>query len=608
MPANLLVPTPPITTLQPPIDARPVAAVVQLPPAQTPPPKIAQAIAIAPPTPISQPEFSALEAKSTIVQGIPRSLDRTPQPEPPKPLPPTTVDPITPPAPVMPPESPSSAPTQIKVLRYEISGSTIFSKAELEKITQPFTGTVTFEQLQQAAQAVQKYYIDRRYLTSGAYIPTGQELKINGAVVKIQILEGKLEAIQVTGNKHLEASYIQNRIARATKAPLNYDRLVESVRLLQQNPLLDQVNVELSSGSQPGTNLLEVNIKEAQPLNLALSSDNNRSPSVGSWQRRIQAGHANLLGLGDGLSVGYGNTDGSNSWDVSYSLPLSPSDTTLSLNLGKTRSHVTEQPFNSLDIISKSRYYEATLRQPLLQSAKANQTRELAIGLTGAKIESETSLLDIPFKLSAGADPNGKASITALRFFQDYTARNNREVLSLRSQFNFGLNALGSTINTDSADSRFFHWQGQARWLRQFKEDLNLVVQAKVQLADRPLPSLEQFSIGGASTVRGYRQDVRVADSGVFGSIELQAPLWRSRSRRSMLQVAPFVDAGTVWSRDPFSTLEKRTLASVGLGLAWRSPHWSARIDWGLPLITIDGRKNSLQENGLYLSVRYSPF
>jgi hemolysin activation/secretion protein len=122
------------------------------------------------------------------------------------------------------------------------------------------------------------------------------------------------------------------------------------------------------------------------------------------------------------------------------------------------------------------------------------------------------------------------------------------------------------------------------------------------------LPSLEQFSIGGASTLRGYRQDVRVADSGIFGSIELQVPLWRSQRRRSVLQVAPFIDAGTVWSRDPFSTLEKRTLASVGLGLAWRSRQWSARLDWGIPLIAIDGSKSSLQENGLHLSIRYTPF
>ncbi|WP_257236167.1 hypothetical protein [Nostoc sp. 'Peltigera malacea cyanobiont' DB3992] len=38
--------------------------------------------------------------------------------------------------------------------------------------------------------------------------------------------------------------------------------------------------------------------------------DNTRSPSIGSFQRRIQVNEANLLGLGDSLSLGYSNTDG----------------------------------------------------------------------------------------------------------------------------------------------------------------------------------------------------------------------------------------------------------------------------------------------------------
>lgn len=438
------------------------------------------------------------------------------------------------------------------------------------------------------------------------YIPSGQELKIENAIVQIQVLEGKLEDLKVTGNQRLKSGYIQSRLARATQAPLNYDRLVESIRFLQQNPLLDQVTAELSAGKQPGTNLLEIQVKEANPFNLQVLTENTRSPSIGSWQRRIQASHGNLLGYGDSLSLGYGNTSGSYSFDVGYSLPIAPSNTTVSLNVGLTRSNVIEAPFNELDIISKSRYYEITLRQPMFQSAQANQTQEFAIGLTGSRVESETSLLDIPFKLSEGADPEGNTRITALRFFQEYLSRNSQQVLSFRSQFNFGLNAFGSTINTSGPDSRFFSWQGQGRWLRRLGDDFDFILQAKAQFSDRPLPSLEQFSIGGASTVRGYRQDVRTSDNGIFASAELQIPLWRSRNRNQTFQVAPFVDVGKIWTNDPFTTLNQPLLASTGIGLLWRSTHWTARMDWGIPLIQIDSTKKSLQESGLHLSLRYS--
>jgi hemolysin activation/secretion protein len=497
---------------------------------------------------------------------------------------------------------------RINVLHYEVVGSTIFNHAQLDDITQKYKGKVSFDQIQSAANAVEMLYHKAGYQTTGAYIPANQQLSIDGCIVKIQVLEGGLEAIQVKGTDRLNTNYIRSRLLSATQAPLQQERLLDALRLLQQNPLIEQISAELSVGTQPGKNLLEVTIKEVKPIDMQVSSDNNRSSSVGSWQRRIQAKQTNILGLGDILSIGYGNTQGSNSWNFSYDLPLSPTNTNLSFNFGRTRSDVIEEPFNKLDIISKSRYYEVSLRQPIIQSAKEKQIQEFAIGLAGSRIESETSLLDIPFKLSEGADNSGQTRLTALRFFQEYSSRSNREVLSFRSQFNFGLNALGSTVNLTGADSRFFHWEGKAYWLRQLQENLSLVVQGKIQLADRPLPSLEQFAIGGASTVRGYRQDVRVADSGIFGSIELQTPIWHSRQKQSVLQLAPFADIGTVWSRDPFSTLENQTLASIGLGVAWHSPRWNARIDWGIPLISIDGRKNSLQENGLYLSVRYSIF
>lgn len=89
---------------------------------------------------------------------------------------------------------------------------------------------------------------------------------------------------------------------------------------------------------------------------------------VGSFRRRLQLNEANLLGLGDGVSIGYTNTDGSNSLDASYTFPLNPRNGTLTFNYGNTQSNVIERPFNILDITSASRYYELTFRQPVVQT------------------------------------------------------------------------------------------------------------------------------------------------------------------------------------------------------------------------------------------------
>ena len=38
---------------------------------------------------------------------------------------------------------------------------------------------------------------------------------------------------------------------------------------------------------------------------------------------------------------------------------------------------------------------------------------------------------------------------------------------------------------------------------------------------------LEQFRVGGVNSARGYRQDLSLGDSGIFGSAELRVPILR---------------------------------------------------------------------------------
>ena len=547
--------------------------------------------------------LAAMSASAQSNPPTPPQIERLPQPIPsvlpiqPVPLTPPTQTPANPSVP---------ATARIKVLRYEVVGSTVFSAQELAQITQPFTGEVTFEKLQAAKNAIERLYLDRQYLTSGAYIPTGQTLSIDGAVVRIQIVEGKLENIQVTGTKRLQPEYIRSRLAVATRQPLNNDRLIEGLRLLQQDPLIGSIAAELSSGIQPGTNLLEIKVTENQTFHSEIATNNHRPPSIGSWQRRGQISEANVTGWGDTLILAYSNTDGSNGIDTSYTVPLSPSQTTLSVNLGGTNSRIIEEPYRSLDLTTNSRYAEVSVRQPLLRRAGQDSTQEFALSLTGSRLESSSALGGTPYPLSPGADDNGRIGVSAVRFGQEYLYRDRRSVLALRSQLNVGVGALNSTINANAPDSRFVSWQGQGRWLQQLAPNTDLIVQGRVQLADRSIVALEQFAVGGQSTVRGYRQDALLADNGAFASVELQLPIGQSET--SVFQVAPFIDAGTVWNKLLRSGNTSNTLLSTGLGLQWRTERFSARIDWGIPLINIPGSKNSWQDRGLYFSVRYFPF
>ncbi|MEH2255395.1 MAG: ShlB/FhaC/HecB family hemolysin secretion/activation protein [Nostoc sp.] len=550
-------------------------------------------------------------------QQIPRPQDV--QPPLPTPLPsPEVPQPLPPPAEILPPSVPTPTPDEppssnfpqtIVVERFEVVGSTVFSAQELALATAEFTKRpISLSEVYQARSKITDLYVKNGYITSGAYIPPQT---IQSGVIKIQVVEGKLEDIQVTGTRRLNRNYVRSRLAIATSPPLNRQRLLEALQLLQLNPLIQNVTAELSAGSGTGTSLLEVKVSEAKTFSSQIVLDNGRSPSVGSFRRGLRLNEANLLGLGDGLSLGYTNTDGSNSFDGSYTLPLNPRNGTLSLNYGTTSSNVIEPPFDFLNIKSASRYYELTFRQPIIQTP----TQEFALGLTASRRESDVSwILDrdrVPApQLSPGADEEGRTRVSALRFFQEWTNRNSREVIALRSQFSLGIDVLDATVNQDAPDSRFFAWQGQAQWARLLAPETLLLLRLNTQLASTKLLPIEQFGIGGQDSIRGYRQDYLLTDNGTFVSAEVQIPILRLPQIDSTLQVIPFVDFGVGWNTSGKDNPDHNTLAAVGLGLRWaQGDRFTVRLDWGIPLVSVNSNdERTLQENGLYFSLLYNPF
>ena len=489
-------------------------------------------------------------------------------------------------------------PEQIIVKDFDVTGSSIFSEQELARAVKSYRNRpLTLPELFQARSTITKLYTDRGYVSSGAYIPP-QEL--NDGTVKIAVLEGKLEEIDVSGTKHLSSGYISSRIEAAAGSPINVDSLLSALQLLRLDPLIDNVSAELSAGIRPGTSLLDIKIKEADVFNVSASLNNSRSPSVGSNQRSIGINHGNLFGFGDSFNFEYANTEGSDAFDLGYGVPINSRNGTIKAAFGINSNDVVEDPFNAIDIESESRYYELSLRQPIL----LKPTQEFALGMSLTRTESETFLGNRGFELSRGANEDGETRISAVRLFQEFVNRNDKEVLAFRSQFSLGVDALNPTINDDGEpDSTFFSWRGQSQWVRRLDEDFLLLLRGDAQIAGGSLVPLEQFRIGGINSARGYRQDLSLGDSGIFGSAELRIPVLRFKKFDGLLQVAPFFDVGTVWNSGDVE-IDNATLPSLGVGLNLSlGTNFNARLDWGIPLTSIDADDNSLQEDGIYFSV-----
>lgn len=530
----------------------------------------------------------------------------------PEPTEPTRPAPINPPLPApIPPEEPllrpettpeESAPSTGELVftvdRIEVVGNTVLD-SEIAAFVKPLEGNaLSLADLLGLRTAITELYQSNGYVTSGAFLPTNQDL--GSGVVQIQVIEGGVETIQVNGLGRLREGYVRDRIALATQSPLQIAQIEDALRLLQIDPLLERVDAELTAGSRPGQNILILDVVEADPLSAAITLDNSQSSSIGSLQVEAQVQHRNVLGLGDAASLRYGHTQGLNLYELRYGLPLNARDGTLQLRYENASSRIVTPQFVDAGIRSNSQTLALSVRQPLSRSI----SQEFALGLAFDLRESRSFILnDIPFSFSVGPE-NGVAKVSALRFSQDWLARDLRRVVAARSQFSLGLGLFDATVNDSGTDGRFFAWLGQFQWVERVSPNLLLVSRVNAQLTPNSLLPLERFSVGGLDTVRGYAQNQIVTDNAVVGSVELRIPL---SATPNQLLLIPFLDAGTGWNtltENPSPSM----LLGTGLGVQWQPiPAASLGFTYGIPLIGVPNRGSSWQENGFYFTFTYQP-
>lgn len=551
---------------------------------------------------------------------LPPGIDLPSTPLPPTPLPDRREQPsVTPLPPVedfldtpsnrLPEGEAPESEVEFEVKKFELEGNTVLEEADLEAIFKDYRDRpISFADLLELETRLTELYSEKGYINSGVVIPSQN---INGETITLQAIEGQVETINVNVDGRLKESYIRSRLARGTKSPLNIEELQEALQLLQLDPLIESLNAELSVGLTRESWTLDVDVNQGNAFDPVLFVNNSRTPSVGSFQRGIELNHNNVLGYADSFSFIFRDTDGSNDFDTSYSIPINSLDGTVGLRYRYVDSDIIEGDLEELDIESQTDEFELTLRQPLLRTASSESTQEFALGIEFSRQTNEVSLENEPFPaLSPGADANGETKISALRFFQDWTRRTRKDVFAARSQLSAGLDIFDATDNVGAPDSKFVSWRGQVQWLRQLQasSNINLLLRSDIQLSNDDLVPLERFSLGGINSVRGYRQDALLGDSGIFTSAEVRIPFYRWSNGQNSVSAIPFIDFGTTWSNSD-ERFEEDTVVSLGVGVRLDlSNTLNARIDYGIPLIEVSDSDDTLQENGVYFSLEYFPF
>ena len=516
---------------------------------------------------------------------------------------------ILPKVPTTPPALPDNKLGAFRVFVHDIhvTGSTVFSETELSEVTAPYRNRyLTTEDLEKVRLALTLLYVNNGYLTSGAVVP---DQDVTFGTIVIQMVEGKLAHIDVEGNAWFRNAYLRDRVARGVSTPLNIHPLQERIQLLQQDPRIERINAELKPGDVRGESVLNVRVKDANPFRAWLEFNNYQTPTVGAERGLATVAHQNVTGHGDQFMFTYGRSHGVNPIiDTSYSLPLNRYETTLTAYYRRNAFLVVENPFRALDLNVDSQVIGLALRQPVYRTV----TDEFALTLTGEHLFLKTtSAFDapgLPSLFIPGSSTTGVATVSALRFSQEYTHRSSSLVFAALSRVSVGLNVLGATINSGPLpDGQFVSWLGQAQVVKRLDDwwGVQLLGRVAAQLASDRLFPLEQMPVGGRFSVRGYRENTLVRDDAVLASFESRVPLLRFPSGEDRLQFAPFVDVGHAWNAKGH-TPDPHTLASVGAGLRWMIlPQERARFEvyWGQQLNHVRGGEGNLQDHGIHLQL-----
>jgi hemolysin activation/secretion protein len=508
--------------------------------------------------------------------------------------------------------------TSFVIKDVQLQGNTVLPQEILEPIISSYLGrAIDTRQLQGLRESISKAYVEQGYINSGVII---RDQSVSDGVVVLHAVEGQLVDITVGNVKRLKPDYVASRLSLYITSPLNIADLQEAIQIVQKDDRIRTLEAELVPGENQGEANLQVIVNEDNAWLFGMAIDNHRAESIGAEQATIFASHNNISGRGDVFNLSAGISEGNDNYAIDYAIPVTHSDLLFSFYHNVTDAIVIEAPFDDLDVESETGLIGAAFIWPL----RRELGQELILNGVFEYKENQTSLLGRDFSLSPGAiDGESKATIVGIAL--DWVVRNESKVFALRSGLRNGVDAFDATLfrnnpdGTVEAEGKFLTWTSQLQFVTRIAPRTRFNARLLWQHSFDPLLSFEKLAVGGANTVRGYRENFLVRDNGVV--VNLEFPIQFPLKRGGVIQVMPFIDYGMSWDEvdtDVTSTVrgtsDKRYITSAGISLSWRWQGLAANLTWGEPLSDNfesgeDPRgfenEHGLQDDGIHFSLTY---
>ncbi len=451
-----------------------------------------------------------------------------------------------------------------------MQGNTVLDTVTVERTVYPHLGQGrTLKDVEAARKSLEAAYRLAGYGLAAVDIP---EQGVADGVIRLQVTEGRISRIRVTGARYFSQGYILERVAGATLGQVPHLPSVQA-QLLDVNRSGDRrVTPVFRPGLEPGTTEVDFAVEDKLPVHANLAVNNAASPNTTATRLQASVSYDNLFQRDHSLSLQWVTSPEKasevNVVSLAYSVPMGQAGLE-SLAVTLTRSD--SQVFAALG--NTTAFGKGTvfgLRRSYVLNLSESNFQLLTLGAEYKDMQDTVMLGDI------------ELSGTPIKFMPwslswTSSSRADKSELQLGATLTGGVSGL---VNRQQqfADKRYKAKATYAFARLDFRHTqtlpwfgLRLRSQADTQLSPDPLISNEQYVIGGTASVRGYYEAEAVGDLGVRGSLQLDsADLATGLGWKwlSSFNVRAFVDGAAAELRDPLPGQARRfRLLGSGLGL-----------------------------------------
>lgn len=446
----------------------------------------------------------------------------------------------------------------------DLVGNSIFDKDTLRKLVAEDMGkNLTFNQIKSLALKIESFYHEKGYLIVKVIIPK-QQMKA-GSALKIQILEGKLGKVMVTGNNRYSTDSVVETLYAFTEQgkPFTIEEMEVPLVLLNSRSGI-KVTSTLVPGAEPGETDVNIEVKEDARVTGSLEFNNFGATDSGEYRIIPYIALPNLLGFGDELNAfGVISPDFIESWYVqgNYSCPIGVYGTAFNAYFGKGNNQIGND-YAILDIAGKSLLWGSGFSQRFVFSERTSLDLQAWFEWTDTDQEmlGTVTIKDKIRKIRVGGnfDHTDSWGRTFTSFFIYQGLGNNLGGMENDSSL--------SSRSYAGADNNFTKFVLSVMRLQPFTSRFYGIFNVTGQYSLNPLVSVEQMYSGGANTVRGQPQSCFTGDDGIIANAEIRYRILMESS--PYLQLAVFFDHATTHIKDPVIGQKSwSSISGAGVGL-----------------------------------------